>query len=269
MSRLLDALRDRPLVLDAAMGTRLLARGLDLAVDDPCLWNLARPDDVLDLHRRDAEAGADVLLTNTFGASPAALDRLGRAGDFGAINRRAAELARLAAGPGRLVLGSIGPVGHDRPGSTRRQAEALAEAGVDGLLLETHTPDQALRQLREHLRDGPAVPRLVSLGPPGDPDPDAARALLDLGAVALGWNCLDGMPPTLDALARLAAAVPRLAQPSAGLPGRPPATPDSFADAVPRLLALGARLIGGCCGTTEAHVAALRRAVDEATHAAP
>src|SRR3954470_1098837 len=99
------ALARGPLLLDAALGTRLIARGLDPARDDPALWNLDRPDDVLDLHRRDVAAGADALLTNTFGATRLTLARLGRSDAVVEINRRAVALARQAAGPDRFVLG--------------------------------------------------------------------------------------------------------------------------------------------------------------------
>src|SRR5829696_8699488 len=98
------ALARGPLLLDAAMGTRLMARGLDLAHDDPCLWNLDRPDEVLDIHRRDLRAGSDAVLTNTFGANRLSLRRLGRSDQVAAINHRAVELARQAAGPDRLVF---------------------------------------------------------------------------------------------------------------------------------------------------------------------
>src|SRR5581483_10567116 len=96
--KLAEALARGPILMDAAMGTRLIARGLDLAHDDPCLWCLDRPDEVLDIHRRDVAAGADAVLTNTFGANRLTLDRLGRSADVVAINRRAVELARAAAG---------------------------------------------------------------------------------------------------------------------------------------------------------------------------
>ena len=124
-SPILEAIATRVLVMDSAMGTRLIARGLDLRSDDPALWNLSRPEDVLDCHARDVSAGADVLLANTFGANRPNLDRLGRSSDLLAINRRAVALAREAAGPGRFVLGSIGPAaaGND---PTKRPARRIA-----------------------------------------------------------------------------------------------------------------------------------------------
>src|SRR4051794_7638951 len=96
------------------MGTRLLPLGLRLEDDDPCLWNLSHPDDVAAIHRRDVAAGSQALLTNTFGANRAWLRRFGAAvGAVGAINRAAVDLARDASGPGRFVLGDIGPTAAD------------------------------------------------------------------------------------------------------------------------------------------------------------
>src|SRR4051794_5009734 len=95
------------LVLDAAMGTRLIARGLDLSCDDPALWNLSHPEVARGLHALDVAAGSDAVVTNTFGANRSWLARYGRAGDVAAMNRRAVELARQAAGPNRFVVGSI------------------------------------------------------------------------------------------------------------------------------------------------------------------
>ena len=260
-----EALARGPLLLDAAMGTRLIGLGLDLESDDPSAWNLSRPDLVLEVHRRDVRAGADALLTNTFGANQTWLDRKRLSVEVEASNRAAVALAREAADGDRFVIGDLGPTALDRPGALEEQAEVLADEGVDALIFETFRADQAEAALRA-VRDRTWLPILVSLvalpGPPGDLG--AARRLADLGASAIGSNCQSGMGPTLEVLGRLreATSLPLLAKPSAGLPGRPIAGPDSFGRAVPGLLALGVRLVGGCCGTTERHVRALRAALD-------
>ncbi len=93
-SRLTAAIGGGPIVLDAALGTRLCAMGLDLKTDDPALWNLTHPDAVKELHRRDVAAGSQAIVTNTFGANRAWLARFNRANEVAAINRRAVELAR-------------------------------------------------------------------------------------------------------------------------------------------------------------------------------
>jgi 5-methyltetrahydrofolate--homocysteine methyltransferase len=256
-----EAIARRPILLDAAMGTRLIARGLDLAADDPSLWVLDRPEVVLQVHRMDVEAGSEALVTNTFGANRGWLARFGRGDEVRSLNRRAVELARIAAGPGRHLLGSIGPTASDHPESLREQAEALLEAGVDALLLETHRLDQAEVALRR-LRDLPS-PILASLFDWPEPVASGARRLIDGGALAIGANCQPGMAPALALVRRLRAACdhPLLIQPSAGPPGSTLESPGAFGAAVPELLALGVRLVGGCCGTTEAHVSALKSAL--------
>ena len=264
-----DAIARGPILLDAAMGTRLLARGLDLASDDPSLWVIDHPEDVLAIHRLDVQAGSDALLTNTFGANRAWLSRFGRGDEARSINHRAVELAREAAGPDRHLIGSIGPTVSDHPGAFREQADALLGAGVDALLLETHRLDQAEAALR--LLRGSPVPVLASLFAWPDPVAESARRLIDLGALAIGANCLVGMALAIEIARRLRAACdhPILLKPSAGLPGSPLETPEAFEAAVPELLALGVRLVGGCCGTTEAHVSALRAGLSAANRDGP
>lgn len=257
--RLLDLLTVRPLVLDAAMGTRLVALGLDLGRDDPAFWNLSRPDSISSIHALDVAAGADVLLTNTFGANRRWLARFGRDHETISINRRACSLARAAAGPNRHVLASIGPSAADDPSACVEQAELLADLGADAILFETHTFEQAVRSLRavaRHLR----IPRIVSLISWPDPIGDAAARLEDEGAAVLGVNCERGMERSVETARRLAqvTALPMFVKPSAGLPDEPLERPEAFRAAVPALLSLGVRLIGGCCGTTDAHVAAIR-----------
>lgn len=260
---LLDPLGHRALLLDAAMGTRLIARGLDLSRDDPCLWTLDRPEAVLRVHRLDIEAGADAVLTNTFGASRNMLAHFGRDRDWISINREAANLAREATGLDRFVIGCIGPAANRASLNSGEQAAILIDAGVDALLFETHDVAEALRGLASIPGRCP-IARLVSLRGETPPSPLAVEELVRQGANAIGTNCLPGARPTSLWLERLPAlaGLPLIAKPSAGLPGEPLEPPESFAEAVPRWLASGVRLIGGCCGATEAHVAALRLAID-------
>ena len=255
------ALAHGPLILDAAMGTRLIARGLDLSCDDPALWVLAHPELVSDLHARDVAAGSDAVLTNTFGANRVWLARFGQADQVAAINRRAVALARAAAGPDRFVIGTIGPTAARQPDACREQAELLADAGADALLFETHRADEAEIALRAVVGRVPLA-LLVSLVTWPDAIAETAQRLADLGAAVLGGNCQDGIEPALRLAERLRPCtdLPLLIKPSAGRPDEGPETPESFAGAVPRLLTLNVRLLGGCCGTTEAHVAALRGA---------
>jgi 5-methyltetrahydrofolate--homocysteine methyltransferase len=257
--RFAAALARGPLLLDAGMGTRLIGMGLDPRRHDSASWCLRHPELVWSVHRVDARAGADAVLTNTFTAHVGRSTR-----DLVHLCGDAVALAREAAGPSKLVVGSLGPRDDD---SYAAQAVALADAGADALILETHDAARASRAL-EGLRRVVAVPVIVSVYRWDGADTVAGRAerLLEAGAAALGVNCTNGPDEAIALLDRIGptVGVPLLAKPNAGPPGASPIRPRSFAAAVPRLLAMGVRLLGGCCGTTEAHVAALRRALDRA-----
>jgi 5-methyltetrahydrofolate--homocysteine methyltransferase len=266
MTAFLDAIAAGPLLLDAAMGTRLIARGLDPRHDDAGLWNLTHPDDVLDIHRRDIEAGADALVANTFGLSVAWLKRFDRDGDFEALNRRALELARQAAGPDRFVIGGMGPTAGLEPGSAAQQAAFLIEHGANALMLETHLPESALSTLEELRRAlPPTVPIIVSLWQWPEAPRRLARRMLQRGASVLGMNCQPGALAAVRFAHQLADLVscPLLVKPSTDTNAKanPACTPSAFASAVPDLLTWGVRLLGGCCGTTEAHIAAMASAL--------
>jgi methionine synthase I (cobalamin-dependent) len=260
-ARLDAALAHGPIILDAAMGTRLIAAGLNLTSDDASLWNLTNPDMVATVHRRDVAAGSTAVLTNTFGADRAWLARFHFEDKVAPINQAGAALARTAAGQNRLVIGSIGPTAASEPGAYREQADALEDSGVDGLLLETHQVSSAERALAE-IAGTRMVPLLVSLVAWPDQPADTVRRLADLGAAVVGVNCVPGMEAAV-ATARALRAVtslPILVKPNAGNPGEPFHDAASFARFVPSLLELGPILVGGCCGTDDTHVAALRAA---------
>lgn len=281
MRAILERLERGPLLLDGAMGTELWARGwprerpADAAV-------LERPELVSAIHLAYREAGAEVLTTATFGAHAMRLDPVGLGKELVAINKAATALAREAAGPHGFVAGSVGPPGRNLHGigdlsfrtalgAYRVQMTVLLDAGVDLLLLETFTDTLDLQAALQVARElgGPvpvaasfALSGLVQLSPP--------TALLQvaqaMGAEIVGVNCVD--PES--ALATLAqvrpfASRPLLFMPSAGEPTERdghltwPVEPGAFAEAGRRAVALGARLLGGCCGTTPAHIQALHR----------
>jgi methionine synthase I (cobalamin-dependent) len=253
--RFRNALDGCPILLDAAMGTRLIALGLDLTVEDPSSWVLDHPDQILAIHRRDVEAGSDAVLTNTFGANRAWLARYGLADRASEINREAARLARVAAGPDRLVLGSIGPTTSADPDALRDQARTLTEGGVDALILETHRIDQALAVL-SHLSRASSPPILASLYIWPEPIAETVEALVSAGASAIGVNCMSGMGPALRLAHQLREAcdLPLVIKPSPG-----GTSPDEFARSIPDVIALGETLIGGCCGSDETYIAAMKR----------
>ena len=261
-----------PALLDAAMGTALGARGL--APDElPEAWILTRPEEVAAVHAAHAAAGARVLLTCTFNAAEPRLATRGLQGKLEALCGWAERLARAAAGSA-LVAGCLGPSG--LPGSASpvdwreafaRPFRALAAAGVDLLWAETHYRlDEARAALAAGLATG--LPVAVSMAfaeregalaaPDGTPAAECLRALAREGAAAVGVNCV--LPsPALAALVRAVApglSVPLAVKPNAGPPGRI-LSPEAFARALAPALEAGARLAGGCCGTTAGHLLAL------------
>lgn len=240
-------------LLDAAMGTRLIARGLDLTTDDPSLWCLDRPEVVAEIHRLDVLAGADAVTTNTFGANRYWLSRYERTEDVEAINRKAVALAREAAGDDRLVLGCLGPTAAGTEHEAE-QARVLHSAGVDALVLETNLSTTPIGDRLRSLSAIVDLPLIVTFAlinddnplPAFDFDPQEVRLW------AVGWNCI---PPEravmLPGQLRTPVGVPLILRPSGG----------GWAGEVPRLIDHGVRLFGGCCGTTEADVAELSKAL--------
>lgn len=275
MSRPLD-LRGAPLLLDGAMGTALLARGLPAGAL-PEDWLLDRPDEVAAVHAAHAAAGARLLLTCTFNAASARLTGRPAGADLARTCALAAGLALRAAGGG-VVAGALGPAAVAVPGGDappraalaapfERPVAALAEAGVDLLWLESqYDPREAQAALAVALGAGlPVVVTFTLAGRDGRleaPGGGAAEPLLlgaaEAGAAAVGVNCV----ATGEALTALAAwarerlPVPFVAKPSPGLPGRV-LPPRPFAAALRPAVRAGARLVGGCCGAEAGHVGAL------------
>jgi homocysteine S-methyltransferase len=280
------------LVLDGAMGSYLLARrpAPRGAVEEMCL---SHPEDVLAAHLAYIEAGARVIETNSFAANRQKLRPMGLEDRVEAINGAAAKIARKArevSGKNVLVAGSIGPsgFGYD-PGDAgsedalreifREQARALDARGVDFFLLETFVSLPEMRVGIEAVRDVSTLPVVASMTFPGDAWEDledadwpgkVARRLESLGADVLGTNCSLGprdLLTVLDAM-RAATRMPLLAAPNTGVPsyvaGRlvyPPSSPEYFAWFAREAVRRGARLVGGCCGTTPEHIAAVASAL--------
>ncbi len=297
-SRFRARLLDRPLLADGGMGTLLFSRGVPQRA---CLDELAatRPELVGGAHREYLEAGAELIVTLSLGANRHRLESFGLGDRVARLNRRAASVAREArdvAGRDALVGGSIGPLGiptHELAGMGeaharavfREQVDALLEGGIDLFVLETHPDLEALLWAVDEARRAADLPILASLTfgeeltlPDGTSPGAAAAALAAAGVDALGVNCGGGPVACLDALEALGEPAPggppRSIMPNAGLPQRLEgrfvyaAGADYFAEMTPAMLAAGARIVGGCCGTTPAHVAAMRAVLD-ARAAAP
>lgn len=275
----LAALRGGALVADGAMGTQLYERGVLFSVNYEEL-NLSRPDMVRRIHEDYVRAGANVIETNTFGANRVRLSRAGYADNVIAINQRAVALAREAAKGNAYVVAAIGPSGlpmsplssdeRSRVADAfKEQLAALANAGVDGIVLETMGhPDELLLALAAAKSEAPGIPVIAQVTinermelMDGTTLPAMGRRLVDAGADALGINCSDGPQQVLaGAELLLPFGLPVSAMPNAGLPRKVDdrliyvSTPEYFGVFARRMYKLGVAMVGGCCGTTADHV---------------
>ncbi|GFO59849.1 bifunctional homocysteine S-methyltransferase/methylenetetrahydrofolate reductase [Geomonas silvestris] len=277
----LDRVRQEVLVGDGAIGTMLYAKGVSLEANFEHL-NLVRPQLVLDLHGEYLAAGAQVIETNTFGANFVKLDAIGLGAKVAEINRQGAKLARqAAAGKDVFVAGSLGPLGRGKAELSpeqvrdcfRTQSLALAEGGVDLLILETFAELEELELAVLAVKEtGLPVVANLAFGEGarltgGFSAEDAAQRLAAAGADLIGANCGAGPLELLATLKRLAQAsdLPLAAYPNSGFPeyldGRYiyRATPDYFAGMAREMVEAGASLVGGCCGTTPEHVREVAR----------
>jgi homocysteine S-methyltransferase len=282
----------RPLLVDGGLGTLLFSRGVPQRA---CLEELVltQPELVGAAHREYLEAGAELIETLSFGANRRRLAAWGLEGKASLLNRRAAQLARTArevTGRDALVGGSVGPLGPPARGQPvvpdavaraafREQIEGLLEGGADAIVLETFSDLESLLLALDEARRASDVPVIASLTfgeelalADGSGPSAAAGILAGAGADAVGVNCGAGPSPCIDALEAMgspAADEPaRSIMPNAGLSQRLEgrfvfaASPEYFGTVTPRMVAAGARILGGCCGTTPEHIAAIRLALD-------
>jgi methionine synthase / methylenetetrahydrofolate reductase (NADH) len=284
-------LGEGPLLCDGAMGTLLYGRGVAM---DACfdLLNLNSPTLVQSVHADYIAAGADCIETNTFGANRFKLAVHGLSGDVRTINLRGVKLARdvrESAGRDVLVLGSMGPLGkylaplgtvtvEEARAAFREQAEALLEGGVDAFIVETFSDLIEITLAIEAIRAVTELPIVAEMAFTdegvtftGRSPAEVARALRALGVAALGANCSVGSSVLYEVLEHMlpeAGGIPLVIQPNAGLPSRIGerlmylSSPGYMADWAGRMLQAGARIVGGCCGTTPQHVAAMREVLD-------
>jgi len=290
-----EALGERRLVSDGAMGTQLMLAGLEQGGCGEA-WNLTHPERVEEIQRRYVEAGADCLISNSFGGSTIMLRRHGHDGDVGEINRAAVRIARRAFGDREgWVLGDIGPFGgvmepygeipqDDVRVAFEAQARGLVEGGADAIIVETQTSLDELGLAIGAARRAGASFVIGSLAYDMSPDgtffrtmmgvsPEQAAAFLqEQGADCVALNCGTGVDMVrareIVELYRSETDLYTMVQPNAGLPVLEnlkavyKQTPEEMASGVPGLLAAGANVVGGCCGSTPDHIRAIRRAVD-------
>jgi methionine synthase / methylenetetrahydrofolate reductase(NADPH) len=282
----LEALDQRVLVCDGAMGTMLYSRGIFL---NRCFdeLNLTQPDLVAEVHLAYVRAGADVIETNTFGANRFKLANFGLSDKVHAINVQGVKLARHAAREAAWVAGSIGPLGvriepwgrtgiDEAESAFREQAAALVDGSVDLFILETFRDLNEIKAAIRAVRSVSALPIVAQMTTEDDgnsldgtPPETFAPELEHAGADVIGVNCAVGPAAMLETIERMAKLTPaRLAaQPNAGRPrdveGRNLylCSPEYMASYARRFIAAGARLVGGCCGTTAEHIRQIKAAV--------
>ncbi len=285
-----DRLGKRVVVCDGAMGTMLYSKGVSLqhCFDE---LNLSAPQLVKEVHLGYVKAGAEVIETNTFGATRPRLAKSDLAEKVREINLAGARLAREVAGDEVYVAGSVGPlaVRLEPLGPTsleeareffREQIAALAEGGVDLILIETMTDPNEAHQALLAARDACRLPVVVQMTiqedgstPTGTLPEDFTRSLDEWGSDVIGLNCSVGPAAVLETLERMARVTSKKlsAQPNAGLPrtleGRNIylCSPEYMASYARRFIEAGARLVGGCCGTTPDHIKAIKAAVRSMT----
>jgi 5-methyltetrahydrofolate--homocysteine methyltransferase len=293
---LLEAIKDRPLLGDGAMGTQLMFAGLKQGSCGEA-WNLTHPEKVLAIQQRYAEAGSDCILTNTFGGSRIMLNRHGNREQVVEINQAAVEIVRQAFGDrDGYILGDIGPFGGLMEpygdfteaqvcDAFAEQAQALVDAGADAIIIETQT---SLEELTLGIRaakdagapcvigsmaydvtlDGSTFRTMMGV----DPE-QAAKLMEELGADIVALNCGTGMDMIRAREAveryRRVTDLPVMAQPNAGLPKLVQMkvvydeTPEEMVQGIVPLLEAGANIVGACCGSTPAHIRAFRTAIDK------
>jgi len=293
-----DRIKQGPLLLDGAMGTQLMARGVEVGVCNDNL-NIDSPEIITGIHTAYMQAGCDATITNTIGANKFSLARHGLADKVAEINEAGARLARQAAGPEKYVLGDIGPSGDfleplgmlkpdDLKDAYVRQAEALLAGGVDGFIIETVTAVEEAAVAAEAAKSvDKDVPVLVSMSfdKVGDSFKTmmgvsveaAAAKIVPLGVEAFGFNCGTASLDDYVELARecvlrvraISDDVAICTQPNAGKPelieGKTvyKVSVHDFAAAVVKIHSAGASIIGGCCGTSPAHIEAVAKMMRE------
>ena len=276
-----------PVLCDGAMGTMLYSKGIFInrCYDE---LNLSQPELVASVHQEYVKAGAEILETNTFGANSFRLARHGCQSRVVEINRVGVELARSAAGNDVMVAGSVGPLGvrieplgkiglDEARAAFSQQIEALAEAGIDLLILETFGYVEELHQAILAARDAaPGIPVVAQVtiddegnALDGSTPESYAKRIEGYGPEVLGCNCSVGPVAMLDAIERVrqVTSLPLSAQPNAGMPRNVEGrniylcSPEYMAEYTRRLIAAGTRLVGGCCGTTPEHIRAMKAAL--------
>ena len=289
--KITEALKSgKVLISDGAWGTFLHIKGLKPG-ECPELWCVNKPSEVLDVAKNYIDAGADMVETNSFGASSFKLDHYGLADRAAEINEAAAKISREAAGDNKWVIASIGPTGkmlvteevteQELYDAFKTQAVAFEKGGADAVCIETMSDIgeacQAVKAVRENTKLEVICTFTFEKTLQGEyrtmmgVDPvSAMNAVIEAGADIAGANCGNGIERMIEIVSQMRAAnknIPILVHANAGLPKNVggavvfPETPEDMAALAPKLAAAGANIIGGCCGTTPAHIKAMKESV--------
>ncbi len=278
------------LIADGATGTMLQSAGLPSGTPGEA-WVLERPEEIMRLHRAYVEAGSEIILTSTFGGTRARLEAAGLDIQVGEINRRAAELARQVAGDDGYVGGDIGPTGEMMKPIGQltfeaalemftEQARALAAGGVDFIYIETMSDLSEAKAAVAGAQQACDLPVFCTFSfdthgrtSMGVRPTQAAQALVEMGVPALGANCGHAPEEVLDILPQLREVAPDaylIAKPNAGVPRMTrqrtveyDGTPERMAELARRYVEQGAVIVGTCCGSSPAHIAAIAAAIQQ------